>query len=185
MALDPALKLTRPSWLVAPPVSRTHLRIFKALPLPPRFAHSSCSTSDNATVRRKLDKFCTPKAEGGLRRNDPAPGIECATERPRISDEDARRPDFGAFVSPVEAHPARRPGACRDARLEDLALSRPRDHLICFGRSKAGAGRTRFKRAAPKDRRRGSQYARRLVQAQHGKDIKDPRHVAALPGPDE
>lgn len=61
--------------------------------VPRGFAHGFCTLADNSTVIYMVDNAYTPGAEGGVRWNDPALGIDWPlTGAPIISDKDQAWP---------------------------------------------------------------------------------------------
>jgi dTDP-4-dehydrorhamnose 3,5-epimerase len=63
--------------------------------VPEGFAHGFQTLEDNTEVFYHVSEFYTPKAEQGLRWNDPAFGIEWPTmEGLTISDKDRNWPDY-------------------------------------------------------------------------------------------
>lgn len=64
--------------------------------VPKGFAHGFQTTSNNAEVTYLVTHRYTPEAEGGVRWNDPAFGIEWPLEPTEISDKDRNWPDFEA-----------------------------------------------------------------------------------------
>ena len=83
------------------PASPTYLKWYgaeltadnrRALYVPEDFAHGFLSLSENAEVSYMVSQFYTPKAEGGLRWDDPAVGIKWPREVNVISEKDAKWP---------------------------------------------------------------------------------------------
>jgi len=66
----------------------------RALYVPEGFGHGFITLEDNTDVMYQVTAFYTPGAEGGLRYNDPAFGIEWPIPMAVISDKDATWPDF-------------------------------------------------------------------------------------------
>jgi len=67
----------------------------KMLYVPENFAHGYQTLSDNTEVLYQVSQFYTPKAEGGVRFNDPAFGISWPeTEKIVISEKDSSWPDY-------------------------------------------------------------------------------------------
>jgi len=64
--------------------------------IPPGFAHGFLVTSDSADFLYKTTDYYAPQAEGVVRWNDPALGIEWpdAGVAPRLKDSDANAPDL-------------------------------------------------------------------------------------------
>jgi dTDP-4-dehydrorhamnose 3,5-epimerase len=67
---------------------------YKMLYVPEGFAHGFQTLVDNTEATYQVSQFYTPGAEGGLRYNDPAFGIEWPLEVQVISDKDKSWPDF-------------------------------------------------------------------------------------------
>lgn len=70
--------------------------------IPDGFAHGYLTLTEDVEVLYKVTAPYTPHAEGGLRYNDPALGIDwgLADAQLTLSDRDRKWPDFGAFESP-------------------------------------------------------------------------------------
>jgi dTDP-4-dehydrorhamnose 3,5-epimerase len=67
----------------------------RALYVPEGFAHGYQTLVPDTETFYLVSEFYTPEAEGGVRWNDPAFGIEWPSpERPILSDKDANWPDF-------------------------------------------------------------------------------------------
>lgn len=67
----------------------------RALYVPEGFAHGYQTLAPDTETFYLVSEFYTPEAEGGVRWNDPAFGIEWPSpERPLLSDKDASWPDF-------------------------------------------------------------------------------------------
>ncbi len=69
---------------------------YKMLFVPRDFAHGFITLTDNTEATYLVSEFYTPGAEGGIRWNDPAVGIQWPIEVAEISEKDASWPDFGA-----------------------------------------------------------------------------------------
>jgi dTDP-4-dehydrorhamnose 3,5-epimerase len=69
---------------------------YKMLYVPEEFAHGFQTLTDNTEVIYQVSQFYTPEAEGGLRYNDPAFGIEWPLEVQVISDKDKSWPDYSS-----------------------------------------------------------------------------------------
>lgn len=67
---------------------------YRMLYVPEGFAHGFQTLADNVEVTYQVSQFYTPQAEGGLRYNDPAFGIEWPVQVQVISDKDQNWPDF-------------------------------------------------------------------------------------------
>jgi len=67
---------------------------YKMLYVPEGFAHGFQTLVDNTEVTYQVSQFYTPEAEGGVRYNDPAFGIEWPLEVQVISDKDQSWPDY-------------------------------------------------------------------------------------------
>lgn len=65
-----------------------------ALYVPEGFAHGYQTLADDSEVMYQVSQFYTPGAEGGVRYNDPAFGIEWPLSITAISAKDATWPDF-------------------------------------------------------------------------------------------
>jgi dTDP-4-dehydrorhamnose 3,5-epimerase len=70
--------------------------------IPKGFAHGFCVTSDVAIVCYKVDHLYEPKAQGGLRWNDPTIGIEWPVKEAEavVSAKDREAPLFKGWASP-------------------------------------------------------------------------------------
>lgn len=66
----------------------------RQLYVPEGFAHGYITLTDNAAVAYLVSSVYAPGAEGGLRWNDPAIGIEWPEAMQEISDKDANWGDF-------------------------------------------------------------------------------------------
>lgn len=66
----------------------------RMLYVPKGFAHGFQTVSDHVEVTYLVDGFYEPKAEGGVRWNDPAIGIQWPLEPTVMSDKDKSWPDF-------------------------------------------------------------------------------------------
>lgn len=62
--------------------------------VPRGFAHGYITLSDRSAVSYLVSAPYTPAAEGGVRWNDPAFGIDWKAEVTQISDKDANWPDY-------------------------------------------------------------------------------------------
>ncbi len=60
--------------------------------IPRGFAHGFCVLSERALVAYKFTEFYCPEAQGFIRWNDPAIGIEWPVGEPDVSDRDAAAP---------------------------------------------------------------------------------------------
>lgn len=67
---------------------------YRMLYVPEGFAHGFQTLVDNTEVAYQVSQFYTPEAEGGVRYNDPAFGIEWPLEVQVISDKDKSWPDY-------------------------------------------------------------------------------------------
>ncbi|GAB4184631.1 MAG: dTDP-4-dehydrorhamnose 3,5-epimerase [Roseiflexaceae bacterium] len=67
----------------------------RMLYIPEGFAHGFQTLSDDVEVTYQVTAFYTPGAEGGVRYNDPAFGIEWPLDVSEISDKDRAWADFG------------------------------------------------------------------------------------------
>jgi dTDP-4-dehydrorhamnose 3,5-epimerase len=68
----------------------------RMLYVPKGFAHGFQTVSDEVEVTYLVDGFYEPTAEGGVRWNDPAFGIQWPLEPTVMSDKDKAWPDFSA-----------------------------------------------------------------------------------------
>lgn len=68
----------------------------RALYVPEGFAHGFQTLADDTLVFYQVTAFYTPGAEGGLRYDDPAIGVEWPLSVSSISDKDAAWPYLGA-----------------------------------------------------------------------------------------
>jgi len=74
----------------------------KMLYVPEDFAHGFVTLEDNTEVTYQVTQYYTPGAEGGLRWNDPAFGIQLPLTPTVISAKDAAWADFNeAIIAPV------------------------------------------------------------------------------------
>lgn len=71
----------------------------RALYVPEMCAHGYLTLTDDAEVSYQVSEFYTPGAEGGLRYDDPALGIEWPTEVTLTSEKDANWP----LLKPLQA----------------------------------------------------------------------------------
>lgn len=69
---------------------------YRMLFVPEDFANGYQTLADGSEVTYQVSQFYTPGAEGGLRWNDPAIGIQWPLPVELISDKDRNWPDFGA-----------------------------------------------------------------------------------------
>jgi dTDP-4-dehydrorhamnose 3,5-epimerase len=69
---------------------------YRMLYVPEGFAHGFQTLMDEVEVIYQVSQFYTPEAEGGLRYNDPAFGIDWPLEIQVISDKDKSWPDYSA-----------------------------------------------------------------------------------------
>lgn len=67
---------------------------YRMLYVPEGFAHGFQTLMDEVEVIYQVSQFYTPEAEGGLRYNDPAFGIDWPLEVQVISDKDKNWPDY-------------------------------------------------------------------------------------------
>jgi len=67
---------------------------YRMLYVPKGFAHGFITLEDNVEVAYQVSQFYTPEAEGGVRYDDPAFGIEWPVEVAIISDKDKSWPDY-------------------------------------------------------------------------------------------
>ena len=67
---------------------------YKMLYVPEDFAHGFITLEDNSEVTYLVTQFYTPGAEGGIRWNDPAFGIEWPFDPVVISEKDRNHPDY-------------------------------------------------------------------------------------------
>lgn len=67
---------------------------YRMLYVPEGFAHGFITLEDNVEVAYQVSQFYTPEAEGGVRYDDPAFGIEWPVEVAIISDKDKSWPDY-------------------------------------------------------------------------------------------
>jgi dTDP-4-dehydrorhamnose 3,5-epimerase len=68
--------------------------------VPVGFAHGFVALEDHTLFLYKCSDYYAPNAEGGLRWDDPALGIEWGVEAPLVSGKDNELPGFADFVSP-------------------------------------------------------------------------------------
>lgn len=62
--------------------------------IPENFAHALVSLEDNSEVYYSVTQPYTPGAEGGIRWNDPAIGIDWPVDILHVSEKDQNHPDF-------------------------------------------------------------------------------------------
>ncbi len=67
---------------------------YRQLYVPRGFAHGFQTITEDTEVSYLVSSFYTPDAEGGIRYNDPAFGIEWPLEPTEMSDKDRNWPDF-------------------------------------------------------------------------------------------
>jgi dTDP-4-dehydrorhamnose 3,5-epimerase len=67
---------------------------FRMLYVPEDFAHGFITLQDNTAVTYQVTQFYTPGAEGGIRWDDPAVGIEWPVPVEVISSKDKNHPDY-------------------------------------------------------------------------------------------
>lgn len=77
-------------WLGAEMTAENYRMIY----VPEGFAHGFLTLADNTEATYQVSQFYTPEAEGGMRYDDPALGIEWPLAVRVISDKDANWPDF-------------------------------------------------------------------------------------------
>lgn len=77
-------------WLGAELTAENYRMIY----VPEGFAHGFLTLADNTEATYQVSQFYTPEAEGGMRYDDPALGIEWPLAVRVISDKDANWPDF-------------------------------------------------------------------------------------------
>ncbi len=65
--------------------------------IPRGFAHGYSTLAGNSEVIYKVDNFYSPKHESGIRWNDPEIAIDWQTDRPIVSEKDAKQPSFEDF----------------------------------------------------------------------------------------
>lgn len=68
--------------------------------IPAGFAHGFLSLEDNTTFTYKCTDYYNPAAEGSLRWDDPALGIDWGIQHPVISPKDQAAQGFQDFVTP-------------------------------------------------------------------------------------
>lgn len=64
----------------------------KQLLIPRGFGHGFLTLTDDVEFLYKADNYYASEADGGIRWNDPALGIDWGIERPVLSDKDAKAP---------------------------------------------------------------------------------------------
>ena len=67
---------------------------FRMLYVPEDFAHGFITLQDNTAVTYQVTQFYTPGAEGGIRWNDPALGINWPIPVEVISSKDENHPNY-------------------------------------------------------------------------------------------
>ena len=68
--------------------------------VPAGFAHGFVALDDETLFLYKCSAYYAPAAEGGLRWNDPALGIDWGVHAPLVSGKDEELPGFAGFESP-------------------------------------------------------------------------------------
>ncbi|UOG74539.1 dTDP-4-dehydrorhamnose 3,5-epimerase [Hymenobacter tibetensis] len=68
--------------------------------VPIGFAHGFMALEDNTLFLYKCSEYYQPSAEGGLRWNDPALGLNWGVDSPNVSDKDQVLPLLAEFESP-------------------------------------------------------------------------------------
>lgn len=71
--------------------------------IPPGFAHGYLVLSEVADVLYRVTSEYAPEADGGVRWDDPALGIEWPTDEPVLSDRDRALPSLDELESPFSA----------------------------------------------------------------------------------
>jgi dTDP-4-dehydrorhamnose 3,5-epimerase len=69
---------------------------YKMLYVPENFAHGILTLQDNTEVSYFVTQFYTPGAEGGIRWNDPAIGIQWPVSPTIITEKDNNHPNFNS-----------------------------------------------------------------------------------------
>jgi dTDP-4-dehydrorhamnose 3,5-epimerase len=77
----------------------------RAMYVPRGFAHGFCTLADDTVVAYKVDAAYAKAAEGGIRWNDPAIGIDwpVGAAEAILSDRDRALPEFEAARGPVDS----------------------------------------------------------------------------------
>jgi dTDP-4-dehydrorhamnose 3,5-epimerase len=73
---------------------------FRAVLIPQGFAHGFCTLAPDTEVLYKVDRFYEPKADSGIRWNDPWLSIPWPVTSPVLSAKDQQLPFLRDFVSP-------------------------------------------------------------------------------------
>ena len=68
--------------------------------VPTGFAHGFVALDDDTLFLYKCSDYYTPSAEGGLRWDDAALGIDWGVDEPLVSGKDVELPGFAGFESP-------------------------------------------------------------------------------------
>jgi dTDP-4-dehydrorhamnose 3,5-epimerase len=79
----------------------------RGLYVPERFAHGYLTLTDDAETAYMVSEFYTPGAEGGLRYDDPALGIDWPVPITVVSAKDSRWRPFDAIESELKRRMAR------------------------------------------------------------------------------
>ena len=66
--------------------------------IPEGFAHGFCVVSDSATFSYQCTDLYSPMADGGIRWDDPAIGIDWPISSPVLSDKDAKAPSLAELA---------------------------------------------------------------------------------------
>jgi dTDP-4-dehydrorhamnose 3,5-epimerase len=76
----------------------------KQLLVPVGFAHGYCTLEPNTQVYYKVTRYYSPSNEVGIASDDPDLGIDwcCPTDKPVLSEKDARLPSFKSLAAYFE-----------------------------------------------------------------------------------
>lgn len=72
----------------------------KQLLIPRGFGHGFVTLTDDVEFLYKADNYYAPEADGGIRWNDPAIGVEWGVENPVLSEKDEKNP-FLNEIDPI------------------------------------------------------------------------------------
>ena len=70
--------------------------------IPRGFGHGFVTLTDHVEFLYKADNYYAPKADGGIRWNDPELGIDCGVTDPVLSEKDTKSPFLKDAVTGFE-----------------------------------------------------------------------------------